>query len=210
MPWKVLVLLGASGTGKSTIARWIAQESGATWMQVDDLRLALQYSKVSLPDRTERLYWFDETPDFWLRPIFDVVDAFIDVATLMVPAVRVVIDGHVVTDVPMVIEGDGILPSLVADTVLRPLVAAGMVRFCCLAAKNVEELTENMLSRGRGDHLADHERVTCQAMANHAFSNWLVNESQVHGIPVIASRPFDTLAERIYRAVSRPCGPVDR
>jgi predicted kinase len=62
-PWSVLVLFGASGTGKSTAAAWIGRQYGLTWLQVDDLRLTLQYSRARLPERTDQLYFFDETPD---------------------------------------------------------------------------------------------------------------------------------------------------
>ena len=53
--WWVLVVLGASGTGKSTAAQQIARAVGATWLQVDDLRLALQFSRVALPQGTDQL-----------------------------------------------------------------------------------------------------------------------------------------------------------
>ena len=56
-PWKVLVLFGASGTGKSTSGGEIARSRGVAWMQVDDLRLALQSSRVTLPVGTDALYF---------------------------------------------------------------------------------------------------------------------------------------------------------
>jgi len=209
-PWQVLVLLGAGGTGKSTAARQIAQDMGTTWMQVDDLRLGLQSSRAILPERSDRLYWFESTPGFWSRPVDDVLRAFIDVATVMVPAVRVVIDSHVVTGVPMVIEGDGILPSLVNDPVVRPWVETGKVQFCCVAAGSVDELTENMLERGRGDHLHDRERVVMHARANLAFNHWLVNAAEALGVPVVPSRPFDTLTDRIREAITAGTTPGGR
>ncbi len=201
-PWRVLVLFGASGTGKSTVARQIAIASGGTWLQVDDLRLALQYSRVTLPGQTDRLYFFETTPEVWTLPAADLLLAFIDVATVMTPAVRVVIDSHVVTDVPMVIEGDGVSPFLIDDPVLRPWVDAGVVRFCCVAAEGHGDLVENMVRRERGDHLDDHERVARHADANLAFNDWLVAASRSHGIPVVQSRPFDSLAHRIEQAIT--------
>jgi 2-phosphoglycerate kinase len=61
--WKVLLLYGASGTGKSMAAAEIGRRYGIAWMQVDDLRLALQYSRVTLPHRTEQLYYFGQAHD---------------------------------------------------------------------------------------------------------------------------------------------------
>ncbi len=209
-PWQVLVLYGASGTGKSTAAQKIARAAGATWMQVDDLRLALQYSRVDLPEMTDRLYFFESTTDVWNRPMDEVLQAFIDVATVVAPAVRVVIDSHLVTGVPMVIEGDGVLPHLVDDPVLQPWLATGALRICCLAASSRTELIENMVRRGRGNHLDDRERVARQATVNLAFNDWLVESSRSLRIPVVTSRPFDTLIERIQQAVTGPTRPTGR
>jgi predicted kinase len=40
--WKVLLIGGSSGVGKSSIARHLGIRFGTPWMQIDDLRLALQ------------------------------------------------------------------------------------------------------------------------------------------------------------------------
>jgi hypothetical protein len=119
----------------------------------------------------------------------------------MVPAVRVVLDSHVVTNVRLVLEGDGILPALIEDPVLRSHVDAGLIRFCCVHATGVDELMENMLTRGRGmdDSGADLQRA--QSAANEAFGAWLAEESARRGIPMVASRPFATLADRVLAAI---------
>lgn len=196
------MLTGASGTGKSTAAAAIARRCGITWMQVDDLRLALQYSRVALPARTAQLYRFMDDPEFWTRPVVELRRAFIDVAELMAPAVRIVIESHVATNVPMVIEGDGILPALIDDPALRPHVASGVVRFCCVGSSGHDELLTNMLARDRGVDAGDHETHRAQAAANEAFGAWLAEESARLGIPVVASQPFTTLPERILEATS--------
>lgn len=200
--WSVLVIFGAGGTGKSTAAADIARACGITSMQVDDLRLTLQYSRVTLPSRTDQLYFFEETTDVWMRTPAELRQAFIHVAEIMAPAMRTVIHSHVVTGVPMVIEGDGILPALAEDPVLSSLVDSGVIRFCCIATPGVDELVENMLARGRGIDLDATDRPRAQAAANDAFGSWLEVEAKRLGIPVVASRPFDTLADRVLGAVS--------
>lgn len=202
-PWNTLVLFGASGTGKSMAAAEIRRRCDVTSMQIDDLRLALQYSRVMLPERSDQLYFFEQTDDVWTRTPAELRQAFVHVAEIMMPAVRTVIHSHVVTDVPMVIEGDGVLPALVDDPILTPLVESGVIRFCCIATPDVDELVENMLSRGRGIDPNAADRPRAQAAANEAFGRWLEDEATRLGIPVVASRPFDTLAERILVAVSR-------
>jgi cytidylate kinase len=65
--WIVLLIGGPSGVGKSTAAKQIARRCGVPWLQVDELRLALQWSRVRLPDPedTRKLYSFD-APNVWI------------------------------------------------------------------------------------------------------------------------------------------------
>lgn len=199
--WKVLVVFGASGTGKSTLAAALARKHGCTWLQVDDLRLALQYSNAQLPVYNDELYWFLRHPDFPLLPANEVLDAFIGTARALEPAVRIVIESHVATDSPMVIEGDGILPGLSNDESLRSLVDSGAVRFCCLKADSVDELMKNMIDRGRGVGAGTPDRARLHAMANWTFNCWLADECARLDVPVVSSRPFDTLMERVELAI---------
>jgi 2-phosphoglycerate kinase len=200
-PWRVLVVLGASGTGKSTASAAIGRRLGMSWLQVDDLRLALQYSRATLPEHNEALYYFLDNPDFALEPPDEVSKAFIGTAQAMIPAVRIVIDSHVATESPMVIEGDGIHPALAIDPVLRPLVERGVIRFCCVEAVTHRELLENMVRRGRGGGFENLGRASRHADANWAFNAWLVGVSHALGISVVPSQPFETLAERIEASV---------
>ena len=198
--WAVLVLFGASGTGKSTAAAEIGRRCGISWMQVDDLRLTLQHSRVTLPERTERLYSL-EREEVWTRTPAELRQAFIDVAEVMEPALRTVIHSHVVTDAPLVIEGDGILPASAESPLLAPLTGAGVIRFCCTATPGVDELVENLLARGRGVDTSVPDRPRLQAAANEAFGQWLEAEATRLRIPVVAPRPFETFADRILQAV---------
>lgn len=199
--WSVLVLFGASGTGKSTAAAEIGRRYGVPWIQVDDLRLTLQYSNVTLPECTDQLYFFEKTADVWSRSPAELRQAFIHVAELMVPAVRTVIHSHVVTGAPMVIEGDGVLPALVNDSLLQGLVQEGTIRFCCIGTPGEEELLENLIARGRGIDASIPEKHRRQAAANRQFGTWLEDESRRLDIPVVRSAPLATLHDRILEAI---------
>jgi len=198
--WTVLAILGPSGVGKSIAAQSIALARACTWVQVDDLRLALQAS-AAIPN--DRLSFFDRAPDIWNRSVDELCAAISGIAHLMAPAVRIVIDSHIATNVPMVIEGDGILPALALDPVLRHHVHAGRLRFCCVVPDTVGELLDNMDARGRGiDQLTSGERVK-QAEMNIAFSRWLTAACMRCSVPVVHSRPFSTLSHRIISAIER-------
>ncbi len=199
--WTVLAILGPSAVGKSVAAQAIAQAHGMSWIQVDDLRLAMQASDIERPSGTlERLHYFERAMDVWSRPPEELKDVLVDFACLMAPAVRSVIDSHIVTGVPAVIEGDGILPALSADPVLRPHIAAGRLRFCCVVPETVDELLFNVRARGRGiGDLGADERIR-QAEMNFSFGQWLVENSGRSGVPVVCSRPLATLPDRLLAA----------
>ena len=106
----------------------------------------------------------------------------------MVPAVRIVI------------EGDGILPTLSHDPVLRSHAATGRLRFCCVVPDIVDALLVNARTRGRGiGDLVAEEQIR-QAEMNIAFGQWLAEEAARWTVPVVRSRPLVTLAQRIVAA----------
>src|SRR5690606_35701237 len=120
--WIVLLIGGVSGTGKSTAASDIGRSLGIPWFQVDDLRLAFQRSRVKLPGDTEALYFFadiDEKPDIWKREPQEICDALISVAELLSPGLEAIIENHIDQNQPIIIEGDGIAPSLLMRQALQ-------------------------------------------------------------------------------------------
>lgn len=58
--WKVLLIGGASGLGKSVVARAIAEATGASLREADDVRMALQ--AVTAPDEKPALHFFVRSP----------------------------------------------------------------------------------------------------------------------------------------------------
>lgn len=82
----MLLIGGPSGSGKSTAARELGRRLVLPWLQIDDLRLALEFSDVRLPERTDDLYFFLRTPDVWQRPPEALRDAPLAVAEAMAPS----------------------------------------------------------------------------------------------------------------------------
>ncbi len=85
---------------------------GIPGLQVDDLRLALQCSQVVLPENTEALYFFERIPNVWRLAPEQLRDALIAVGHVMAPAIDIVVRNHVDTKALCILEGDGILPSV--------------------------------------------------------------------------------------------------
>ena len=201
--WQALLIGGISGTGKSTVARQLAQRFGIPWLQVDLFRLAFQHSRATLPRGNESLYLFWDRPDVWQLPPEQLRDGLIETGEVMSPALEIVTASQVDHAGPMVLEGDGILPSLRDYPLLRERVTAGQVAMIFLVEPDEAILLGNMLARGRGMEARSAAEHRTEAHAKWLFGRWLTIEAERYGLPVLAPRPWDTLGERVLAAVAQ-------
>lgn len=180
--WFVLLIGGPSGVGKTTVAAQVARRLGASWLMVDDLRLALLRSGVAIPDNPPAE--------------FGAPGGLVAIAEAVAPAVEVVIENHVDQRCPVVIEGDGILPSLFE----RPSVRArsDRTRAVFLSESDEEALYQNIVTRARVERADFDARAYARRSAR--YGAWLRKEAEQRRIPTVAARPWDTLVERILEA----------
>jgi 2-phosphoglycerate kinase len=198
----VVLIGGASGTGKSTVAKTIARQLGIDWLQIDDLRLALQHSNVRLPDdkATEALFFLERTDDVWQLPAERLRDGLISVGQAISDAIAIVIGNHIVQGDPVVIEGDSILPELVERDDLRVHIETDQLRTVFLRSASVQELLDAMIERGRGVPDKSEPDLHRIAEMNWLYSQWLQREATARSIPVISSIPRETLPHRVFNA----------
>lgn len=209
--WKVLLIGGSSGVGKTVAARKLGQRLGASWLQVDDLRLALLRSRVTLPEKTYALYFF-QNHAAWNLPPEQFCEGLIAVGELMSPAIEVVIENHVDTHAPVIIEGDAILPSLVARPEVQRRMQNGQVQAVFLVEPEEDVLLSNILARGRGIDRYTVTEAQTEARAKWLYGQWLAREAQRLSLPVLESRPWETLVERIEAIIppfQHPLYPVN-
>lgn len=202
-PWAVLLIGGHSGAGKSTVAERLARWYGTAWLMVDDLRLALQRSRATLPtpEATAALH-FDKTPGWWRHPPERLRDAAIAVGEALSPALEVVIENHVDQRLPVVLEGDGILPALLARPPVRTRAGAGRVRAVFVVEPDEAALLANVLARGRESAYMTEDEVRAVVRARWLYGQWLAGQARRAGFPVLEPRPWDTLPQRIATAAA--------
>ncbi|MCY4113576.1 MAG: hypothetical protein OXG33_06520 [Chloroflexi bacterium] len=199
MDWLVLLIGGHSAAGKTTAAERLGRALGVPWLMVDDLRLAFQRADVTLPSGTKALY-ADRQPDFRKSTPEEQCAALIDVGYVMSAALEAIVENHVDQQVPIVIEGDGILPSLLA----RPpmLERAAWIRAAFIVEPDESSLRIALASHhgtravGRGQ-----DELQAEAKAKWMFGQWLAAEASRQGLAVVEPRPWDTLPERLIEAV---------
>ena len=199
LEWQVLLIGGHSASGKTTVAAQIGRFLGIPWMMVDDLRLAFQRARARLPEGTDALH-FDQTPHFWRRPPEKLCDALIAVGEVMFAPLEVVVENHVDQAAPIVIEGDGILPSLLSRPPL--LERSATIRAAFLVEPEESKILENTLARGKGFVAGRTDaELRADARARWLFGQWLTQEAERYDLPVVEPRPWETLAERLLEAI---------
>lgn len=192
--WIVLLLGGHSGTGKTTVSNTLAQKFTTSLSQVDDFRLVLQRvtNRKSEPHLHSFLTW-DAVAD---RSPEELRDRLIEIGRRMSYALEIVIAHHVDTGIPLILEGDGILPTLATQSQFAGL--NGAVQTVFIIEPDEKRLLEATRTRHRGNFSAlPSKQQQRQVRVSRLYGQWLQHEAERHGIPVVVPQPWDTLAERI-------------
>lgn len=181
--WTVLLVGGASGTGKSTLAYWLAHFYGVNVLEIDDIVEAVKALT------TEELLPTIHSDNFWDAGVDGNVRWLIDVSKELLPALKAVIDRHIEDKLPVIIEGDFIHPELVA-AFNNPEVKA------IFTQEAKEQIVLNYLSREGGD--PQHYRADISA----GYGKWISDSCARLGIRKIEARPWDTAVDRAIEYLS--------
>jgi 2-phosphoglycerate kinase len=202
----VLLIGGSSGVGKTAVARRMGRQLGRSVVHVDDLRLAFQHSRVTLPDAasTAALYLFWDAPDVWQRPPDELRDALIVVGSALAPAIEVVVANHIdqAEMGPIVIEGDNIVPALFARPMMQERATGGRIGGLFLVEPDEGTILANIMARGRRGFEQTEAEQRTEARAKWLYGQWLADEALRQRLPVLEPRPFETLDERVTAAIA--------
>ncbi len=166
MSGQVWLIGGASGTGKTHVAYPVARALGAPIVEVDDIVEALLC--MTTPEQQPVLHFRRTHPEAARYAPEQIVDLQVAVAEALVPALDAVVGNHLETRVPVVIEGDYLLPSFAVRSSYAGQSAEGRVR-----AVFVDEPDERRLVRNYRDREpAAGEQVT-RARVSWLYGAWL-------------------------------------
>jgi 2-phosphoglycerate kinase len=102
--WKVLLIGGHSGTGKTMVSRRLAQRFAVGLAKVDDFRLVLE--RMNTQDQQPALHTLLKlvsNPDI---PADVACGALCTIAGAVAYALEIVVANHVATDTPTILEGE--------------------------------------------------------------------------------------------------------
>jgi 2-phosphoglycerate kinase len=188
----VIVVCGASGVGKSSVARPLAQQTGVPLAEADDLVTALK--ALTTATTHPALHHWDTHPATAGWTAQQIVEHTLTVAAELAVGFRAVIADHIAFAAPMVIEGDCLTPDLIdgLGTAARAVV---------ISEPDEDQIVANLLAR---EPHAGEQRFRAHVSAT--LDAELIRRAQTAGVPVVPARPFQDAPERVARALQIQLG----
>jgi 2-phosphoglycerate kinase len=201
--WRVLLLGGNSGAGKTHLAKALVRRLSIPFVMVDDIRIALQ--QATTPEQQPDLHVFlNYQPEQWKHPEAIVQD-WRRVGRALVKPIRDIMAHHILVESSgkIMIEGDGILPILAKQNTFADVAGFETIelsqKVCAvfLIEDNEAEIQNNLRERGRGFGSASKDVQSAFARASWLYGQWLVQEGQRPPISILRTRPKETVVERV-------------
>jgi 2-phosphoglycerate kinase len=193
--WQVLLLGGASGTGKSAISYRLARHFDVGLTEIDDFQVLLE--RMTTPEQQPAVHFWPTHPDPGRLSAEQIFGQGLELGRAMAPGLEAIIANHLEAGSPMVLEGDFIHPSLGSRETFGDQPNAGRVRAVFLHEPDEQQLLANFGAREPGG-----EPPTKRARVSWLYGEWLAAEAERRGQPVVRARPWETLFERVLAAVS--------
>jgi 2-phosphoglycerate kinase len=184
--WTVLVVCGAAGVGKSSVARPLALRYGVPLAESDDVVTALK--ALTTPATHPELHRWDTDPAARDWTAERIVEHALAVAAELARGFRAVLADHIAFRAPVVVEGDHLMPDLVAG--LPGAVAV------VLSEPSEDQIIANFAAR---EPAAGEQRF--RARVSTLYDARLCVRAQSAGVPVVAARPFDDAVDRVLAAL---------
>lgn len=190
-----MLLGGASGVGKTSVSYRLARHFGVNLTEVDDFQAVLE--RMTTPEQQPLLHFWRTNAEEYKRGTEEQRLAhFIRVSgEVFGPALEAVIANHLEGNIPVVLEGDFILPALATLAHYGDYPANGQVKALFIYEDDEAQIVRNY-------HLREGREQKWRARASWLHSEWLRKECARLGIPAVAARPWDTVLERAIAAIA--------
>ncbi len=186
--WTVLLIGGASGIGKSSIAYEIARFYGVNVLEVDDIYLSVE--TVTTKENYPMVHYWKSGVNFKDVGIDGNVKWLIDVSKELIPVLKGLVYRHIEDKVPIIIEGDFINPEF-TQSFESPEVKSIFVQ-----ESDLNQILQNYLSR-EGGVLQQY-----RAEISIAYGKWIADTCNQKGIHLVESRPWKTALTRVIECLS--------
>jgi 2-phosphoglycerate kinase len=192
--WQVLLLGGPSGVGKTSVSYRLAHHFRIGITEVDDFQVILE--RMTTPIEQPVLHYWRTHPEAANQPAEEIVKQLIAVSQVMAPALEAVITNHIDSQVPIVLEGDFILPMVATTSSFSESSTDSQVRALFLYEESEEQLRRFFLQREPEQGIQEK-----RAQVSWLYGQWLKEEAGRVGAIALPARPWANLFERILTAI---------
>ncbi len=192
--WDVLLIGGAAGTGKTRVSYRLARHFDVGITEVDDFHIVLE--TMTTPEQQPVLHYWKTKPESRQLLTEQIRELHISVGRVMLPALGAVIANHIETRTPIILEGDYILPELMAQRGDAHSWEAERVRAVFLYEPDERQIVRNFHLRESG---ADEQAR--RAHVSWLYGEWLKKECERYRLPALPATPWDSLPDRIVEAI---------
>lgn len=180
--WDVLLLAGASGTGKTQLANVLGAYYHINVMGLDDLVHALK--ALTKHETLPLLHQWQDDEEWQAQSVKTNVDWLFAVSREIAPAIKAIVNEHLREGVPLIIEGDFM------DAALVNAFEGERVKMLLVHETDEQQIAANYLQREGG------KPQPYRAQISAAYAQRLFDIAKERAIPVIQARPWNTALDR--------------
>jgi 2-phosphoglycerate kinase len=194
---RLYLIGGSSGAGKTTAAARLARTTGWRWVQADTVWRAL--AAVLPPESPEgRALQVDEAIREGTKTAEALVEQHIAASEVVCRAMTAAIFFELRTTCDaLIVDGSWLLPAWMAGLAFPGL----SVEVRPVLIHEPDQLEVKAAMRARSPFPATLPRQELGARVSALYGDWLRHEAADRGIPVVAARPRESLAERVAAAL---------
>lgn len=193
--WQVLLLGGPAGAGKTSVSYRLARHFDVGITEVDDFQILLE--RLTTPAQLPVLHFWRTHPAFAQLSPAAILENGLAIGRVLAPGLEAVIANHLETQTPIVLEGDFIHPALAAQASFAGQANDGRVRAIFLYEPDEQQLVANFAARA-----PEGGEQTKRARVSWLYGQWLKDEAERYGLPILPARPWDSVFARIIAALS--------
>jgi 2-phosphoglycerate kinase len=195
----VVLIGGPSATGKSTLADLLAGRLGTSRVDLDLFYIAL---RGAVPPDAAPLGLHQQDESFWAKPAQELVDLYLSLQTYLSRAFEPVLAQFLRTGRSAVMEGTWLHPAFASQSTYGGYDAMGAVRGLFLYEPEFGEMERRRRQRANPwDRMSSAAVMENVATMRHMLGLELKRQAEALGLPVLESRPFETLERRALQAL---------
>jgi 2-phosphoglycerate kinase len=193
---RLFLVAGSAGSGKSTVAKALADELDAGWLQLDSIWLAMKVAAGEgsptrdVLDIDRRMRREEEADE-------DVLAAHVAASCEVCRALPTVLELELEAHERLVVDGAWLLPSFVTELELPD----AEVRAVYVIHRTEADVEAALIPRRGGLPIQARHRLMNRRIFQ--YGAWLADEACAHHLPVVDALPFESLLDRAHAALGR-------